>query len=134
MADSGWQLSAIPSSPKCHLLEKYFPSPLDTLHRTWYNENKKEVKMLEVLNYSEARRSLKSVLESAADRENTVVITCENRSSAVLISLNRLNELERAEKNEAYLKMLRQSEQEAQAGKTVSVTLDDLETGTTGGE
>jgi len=90
--------------------------------------------MLEVLNYSEARRSLKSVLESAADRENTVVITCENRSSAVLISLNRLNELERAEKNEAYLKMLRQSEQEAQAGKTVSVTLDDLETGTTGGE
>jgi len=83
--------------------------------------------MLQVLDPSEVRENLDLVLQSAADDGNTVVINCKSGSKAALISLEKLNLLEKARENAEYLTKLRHSENQLKEGKVVVKTMEELE-------
>ncbi|MDO4574164.1 MAG: type II toxin-antitoxin system Phd/YefM family antitoxin [Planctomycetia bacterium] len=83
--------------------------------------------MLEVLNYSEARKNLRQVLENAEEKGRVVIVTRKSGGKAVIISLERLNELEKAERNLRYLQMLNCSMKELEEGNVVPVSDEDLE-------
>lgn len=82
--------------------------------------------MLEVLNYSEARKNLRQVLENAEEKERVVIITRKSGGKAVVISLERLNELEKAERNLRYLQMLDRSIESLENGGIVLKSMEDV--------
>ncbi|MDO4585239.1 MAG: type II toxin-antitoxin system Phd/YefM family antitoxin [Planctomycetia bacterium] len=82
--------------------------------------------MLEVLNYSEARKNLRQVLENVEEKERVVIITRKSGGKAVVISLERLNELEKAERNLRYLQMLDRSIESLESGGIVLKSMEDV--------
>ena len=82
--------------------------------------------MLDILNYSQARQNLKKVLETAAKKENKIIITRKSGENVAVISLERLNELEKAEHNLQYLQMLDQSFDSVKQGGIVIQSMDDI--------
>ncbi|MDO4585512.1 MAG: type II toxin-antitoxin system prevent-host-death family antitoxin [Planctomycetia bacterium] len=83
--------------------------------------------MLEVLNISDARKNLRQVLQRVTREDGTVVITRKNGENAAIISLRRLNQMEKAIQNAQYLAMLDKSMKELEDGKVVLVSDEELE-------
>ena len=55
------------------------------------------------VNYSTIRNNFKEFCDKATDFNETIIITRKQEKNIVLMSLDRYNELERAERNAAYL-------------------------------
>ena len=83
--------------------------------------------MLDVINYSNARDNLAEVFRKAAEKSETVVVTCENEQNVVIISLEKYNFLEKAAANAEYLRMLDKSIKELENGGFVIRTMAELE-------
>ena len=60
------------------------------------------------VNFSTARSRFKEFCDQVTDRAETVVVTRKAEKNVVLISAQRYNELEKAERNAAYLKKLKE--------------------------
>jgi len=88
---------------------------------------KKEVFLLIAVNFSTARGRLKEFCDKVTDLGETIVVTRKAEKNVVIISQERYNELEKAERNAAYLNKLERGLEQVQAGYGISKTLDELE-------
>ena len=78
------------------------------------------------INFSTARGRLKDFCDRVTDRGETVIVTRKAEKNVVIISEERFNELEKAERNAAYLGKLESLEQ-VRAGLGIVKTMDELE-------
>ena len=71
------------------------------------------------INFTTARGRLKDFCDRVTDRGETVIVTRKAEKNVVIISEERFNELEKAERNAAYLGKL--------AGLGIVKTMEELE-------
>lgn len=67
-------------------------------------------------NFSGARENLKHFCDQATDNGETIVVTRKNNKNVVLISLERLNQLEKAARNAEYTEKLQRGISALNAG------------------
>ena len=79
------------------------------------------------INFSTARGRLKDFCDRVTERGETVIVTRKAERNVVIISEDRFNELEKAERNAAYLGKLERGLEQVRAG------LDDGRAGGNGG-
>ncbi len=68
------------------------------------------------INYSTMRKNLKKYLDSATEKNETVIITRKAEKSAVLLSLNQYNEMLKAFNNAEYLAKIDTSVEQIKSG------------------
>ena len=78
------------------------------------------------INFSTARSRLKAFCDRVTDDDETIIVTRKEEKNVVIISEERYNELEKAERNAAYLSKLRGLEQ-VHAGLGITKTMEELE-------
>ena len=79
------------------------------------------------INFSTARGRLKDFCDRVTDRGETVVVTRKAEKNVVIISEERFNELEKAERNAAYLGKLERGLEQVRAGFGIVKTMEELE-------
>ena len=79
------------------------------------------------VNFSTARSRLKEFCDRATDEDETVIVTRKAEKNVVIISAERYNELEKAERNAAYLRKLERGLAQVRAGQGIVKTMDELE-------
>lgn len=79
------------------------------------------------VNFTTARSQLKSLCDRATDCDETVIITRKAGKNVVVISADRFNELEKAERNAAFLEKLERGLANVRAGHGIEKTMDELE-------
>ena len=79
------------------------------------------------VNFSTARSRLKEFCDRATDEDETVIVTRKAEKNVVIISAERYNELEKAERNAAYLQKLERGLAQVRAGQGIVKTMDELE-------
>ena len=78
------------------------------------------------INFTTARGRLKDFCDRVTDRGETVIVTRKAEKNVVIISEERFNELEKAERNAAYLGKLERG-LEVRAGFGIVKTMEELE-------
>ena len=68
------------------------------------------------INFSTARGRLKDFCDRVTERGETVIVTRKAERNVVIISEDRFNELEKAERNAAYLGKLERGLEQVRAG------------------
>ena len=68
------------------------------------------------INFTTARGRLKDFCDRVTDRGETVIVTRKAEKNVVIISEERFNELEKAERNAAYLGKLERGLEQVHAG------------------
>lgn len=79
------------------------------------------------VNYSTIREKLKAYCDKATDQDETIIVTRKNEKNVVLISLEKYNALLKAARNAEYLDMIDRSMKQAENGKVVVKTMEELE-------
>ena len=78
-------------------------------------------------NFSTARKQLKAFCDMVTDEQETVIVTRKDGKNVVFLSEQRYNELEKAERNAAYLEKLERGLDQIHAGYGIVKTMDELE-------
>lgn len=78
-------------------------------------------------NFSTARKQLKAFCDMVTDEQETVIVTRKDGKNVVFLSEQRYNELEKAERNAAYLEKLERGLDQIRAGYGIVKTMDELE-------
>ena len=79
------------------------------------------------INFTTARNRFKDVCDKVTDGAETVFVTRKAEKNVVIISAERYNELERAERNAVYLKKLERGLAQVHAGHGIVKTMEELE-------
>ena len=79
------------------------------------------------INFSTARGRLKDFCDRVTERGETVIVTRKAERNVVIISEDRFNELEKAERNAAYLGKLERGLEQVRAGLGIVKTMEELE-------
>ena len=79
------------------------------------------------INFSTARSRLKAFCDKVTDNNETVIVTRKAEKNVVIISEERYNELEKAERNAAYLSKLERGLEQVHAGLGITKTMEELE-------
>lgn len=78
-------------------------------------------------NFTAARNRFKEFCDMVTDKAETVIVTRKAEKNVVIISAERYNELEKAERNTAYLGKLERGLAQVRAGQGIVKTMDELE-------
>ena len=79
------------------------------------------------INFSTARSRLKAFCDRVTDNDETVIVTRKAEKNVVIISEERYNQLEKAERNAAYLNKLERGLEQIHAGLGITKTMEELE-------
>lgn len=79
------------------------------------------------INFTTARSRFKDFCDKVTDEDETVIVTRKAEKNVVMISAERYNELEKAERNAAYLSKLERGINQVRAGLGVVKTMEELE-------
>lgn len=79
------------------------------------------------VNFTTARSRFKDFCDRVTDGDEAVIVTRKAEKNVVLISAERYSELEKAERNAAYLGKLERGLTQVQAGLGIVKTLEELE-------
>ena len=79
------------------------------------------------INFTTARSRLKAFCDRVTDNDETVIVTRKAERNVVIISEERYNELEKAERNAAYLSKLERGLAQVRAGLGITKTMEELE-------
>ena len=79
------------------------------------------------INITTARNRFKDVCDKVTDGAETVFVTRKAEKNVVIISAERYNELEKAERNAVYLKKLERGLAQVHAGHGIVKTMEELE-------
>jgi antitoxin YefM len=79
------------------------------------------------INFTTARNRLKDFCDKVTDEAETVIVTRKAEKNVVIISAERYNQLEKAERNAAYLSKLERGLDQVRAGYGIVKTMDELE-------
>lgn len=79
------------------------------------------------INFTTARGHLKDFCDRVTDRGETVIVTRKAEKNVVIISEERFNELEKAERNAVYLGKLERGLEQVHAGLGIVKTMEELE-------
>ena len=79
------------------------------------------------INFTTARNRFKDFCNKVTDEAETVLVTRKSEKNVVIISAERYNELEKAERNAAYIKKLERGIFQVQAGQGIVKTMEELE-------
>lgn len=79
------------------------------------------------VNFSTVRRSFKDFCDKVIDDAETVIVTRKAEKNVVIISAERYNELEKAERNAAYIRKLERGIAQVRAGHGIVKTMEELE-------
>lgn len=79
------------------------------------------------INFTTARSRFKDFCDKVTDEAETVIVTRKAGKNVVIISAQRYNELEKAERNTAFLGKLERGLAQVQAGHGIVKTMDELE-------
>ena len=78
-------------------------------------------------NFSTARKQLKAFCDMVTDEQETVIVTRKDGKNVVFLSEQRYNELEKSERNAAYLEKLERGLDQIHAGYGIVKTMEELE-------
>ena len=79
------------------------------------------------INFTTARNRFKEVCDKVTEGAETVFVTRKAENNVVIISAERYNELEKAERNAVYLKKLERGLAQVHAGHGIVKTMEELE-------
>ena len=79
------------------------------------------------VNFTTARNRFKDFCDKVTDGDETVIVTRKAEKNVVIISAERYNELEKAERNAAYLRKLERGIIQVRAGHGIVKTMEELE-------
>lgn len=79
------------------------------------------------VNFTTARNRFKDYCDKVTDGAETVIVTRKAEKNVVIISAERYNELEKAERNAAYLRKLERGIAQVRAGQGIVKTMEELE-------
>ena len=79
------------------------------------------------VNFTTARNRFKDFCDKVTDGDETVIVTRKAEKNVVIISAERYNELEKAERNAAYLRKLERGIIQVRAGQGIVKTMEELE-------
>lgn len=79
------------------------------------------------VNFTTARSRLKDFCDKVTDEAETVIVTRKAEKNVVIISAERYNELEKAERNAVYLKKMERGLVQVRAGQGIVKTMEELE-------
>ena len=79
------------------------------------------------VNFTTAQSRFKDFCDKATDEAETVIVTREAEKNVVIISAERYNELEKAERNVAFFGKLERGLAQVRAGHGIVKTMDELE-------
>ncbi len=79
------------------------------------------------INFTTARNRFKDFCDKVTDEAETVIVTRKAEKNVVIISAERYNELEKAERNAAYLGKLERGLAQIHAGYGIVKTMEELE-------
>lgn len=79
------------------------------------------------INFTTARSRFKDFCDKVTDEDETVIVTRKAEKNVVIISAERYSELEKAERNAAYLSKLERGLNQVRAGLGVVKTMEELE-------
>lgn len=79
------------------------------------------------VNFTTARSHFKDFCDRVTDGAETVIVTRKAEKNVVIISAERYNELEKAERNAAYMKKLERGFVQVHAGHGIDKTMEELE-------
>lgn len=79
------------------------------------------------INFTTARSRFKDFCDKVTDDAETVIVTRKSEKNVVLISAERYNELEKAERNAAFLGKLERGLAQVRAGQGIVKSIDELE-------
>lgn len=79
------------------------------------------------INFTTARSRFKDFCDKVTDDDETVIVTRKFEKNVVIISAERYNELEKAERNAIYLSKLERGLSQVRAGLGVVKTMEELE-------
>lgn len=77
-------------------------------------------------NFSTARKQLKAFCDMVTDEQETVIVTRKDGKNVVLLSEQRYNELEKAERNASYWEKLERGLEQVHAGHGIAKTMEEL--------
>ncbi len=78
-------------------------------------------------NFSTVRSRFKHFCDKVSDGEEAVIVTRKAEKNVVLISAERYSELEKAERNAAFLRKLDRGLDQVRAGQGIVKSFDELE-------
>ena len=76
------------------------------------------------INFSTDRNQLKNYCDKATDEAETAIITRKSEKNVVIISVERYNELEKTERNAAFLGKLERGLAQVRAGQGIVKTME----------
>ena len=79
------------------------------------------------INFTTARSRFKDFCDKVTDDAETVIVTRKSEKNVVIISAERYNELEKAERNAAFLGKLERGLAQVRAGQGIVKSIDELE-------
>ena len=79
------------------------------------------------VNFTTARNRFKDFCDKVTDGNETVIVTRKAEKNVVIISAERYNKLEKAERNAAYLNKLERGLTQVRAGHGIVKTIEELE-------
>ena len=79
------------------------------------------------VNFTTARSRFKDFCDKVTDCAETVIVTRKAGKNVVIISAERYNELEKAERNAAFLGKLDRGLAQVRSGQGIVKTMDELE-------
>ena len=79
------------------------------------------------VNFTTARNRFKDFCDKVTAEAETVIVTRKAEKNVVIISAERYNELEKAERNAAYLGKLERGLTQVRSGHGIVKTLEELE-------
>lgn len=79
------------------------------------------------VNFTTARNRFKDFCDKVTDGAETVIVTRKAEKNVVILSAERYNELEKAERNAAYLAKLERGLAQVRAGQGIVKSMDELE-------
>ena len=79
------------------------------------------------INFSTARSRFKEFCDKVIDGRETIIVTRKAERNVVIISAERYNQLEKAERNAEYLKKIDRGLVQVDAGQGIVKTMDELE-------
>lgn len=79
------------------------------------------------VNFTTARSRFKDFCDKATDEDEIVIVTRKAEKNVVIISAERYSELEKAERNAAYLGKLERGLVQVNAGQGIVKTMAELE-------
>ena len=78
------------------------------------------------INFSTARSRFKEFCDKVIDGRETIIVTRKAERNVVIISAERYNQLEKAERNAEYLKKIDRGLVQVHAGQGIVKTMDEM--------